>query len=180
MVQNNYGRLKDKLNERFGHIAMRDRYIADAKIRKRLSGETFRDFGQALEDLYRRAYPENPDMVQECAIKSFLDKCSEDYEFRLNVKRAQPKDLQAAVTCAMQEDCIRIGERDNRDRPVRKPVYSLNRPGADPEYNNYHRDTRDYRQRFDRYTDNQRPFVKKPGSVKKDGLWCGRVSHQYE
>jgi hypothetical protein len=48
---------------------------SEAKLRKRQAGESLRDFGQALEDLYRRAYPETPDIVEENAIKAFLDKC---------------------------------------------------------------------------------------------------------
>lgn len=63
-----------KMEQRIGHSAMKERYIADAKIRKRQSEESLRDFGKAIEDLYRRAYPENPDIVEENANKSFFFK----------------------------------------------------------------------------------------------------------
>jgi hypothetical protein len=49
-----------------------------------------RDFGQALEDLYRRAYPENSDIVEENAMKAFLDKCGQSEDFRLAVKMTRP------------------------------------------------------------------------------------------
>ena len=62
VFQKDYVRLKQKMEERDGHSAMKERYIADAKLRRQ-PGESLRDFGQALEDLYRRAYPENPDIV---------------------------------------------------------------------------------------------------------------------
>jgi hypothetical protein len=56
---------------------------------KRQAGESLRDFGQALEDLYRRAYSETPDIVEENAIKAFLDKCGQSEDFRLAVKRTR-------------------------------------------------------------------------------------------
>lgn len=51
VIQKNYGRLKERLNEGFGHAALKERYVADAKLRLRKANESFRDFGQALEDL---------------------------------------------------------------------------------------------------------------------------------
>ena len=64
--------------------------MAEAKLRKRQAGESLRDFGQALEDLYRRAYPENSDIVEENAMKAFLDKCGQSEDFRLAVKMTRP------------------------------------------------------------------------------------------
>jgi hypothetical protein len=125
--QGDYERLKEKMNQRFGHSAMKERYIADAKLRKRLPGESLRDFGQAIEDLYRRAYPGNPDIAEENAIKSFLDKCGQSEEFRLAVKRTRPKTLQEAVLNAMQEECLRIGEKElsKETKLGYKPVYEV-------------------------------------------------------
>ncbi|VDI82731.1 Hypothetical predicted protein, partial [Mytilus galloprovincialis] len=42
------------MNDRYGHATMKERYIADAKLRRRQPGESLRDFGQAIKDLYRR------------------------------------------------------------------------------------------------------------------------------
>jgi predicted metalloprotease len=75
------------MEERFGHTAMKERYMAEAKLRKR---QSLRDFGQALEDLYRRTYPENPNIVEENAMKAFLDKCGQSEDFRLAVKMTRP------------------------------------------------------------------------------------------
>lgn len=126
IIQRDYGRLKQKMEERFGHTAMKERYIADAKLRKRQNGESLRDFGQAIEDLYRRAYPDNPDIVEENAIKAFLDKCGQSEDFRLAVKRSRPKSLQEAVVNAMQEECLRVGEKDLvKERPANKVVYEV-------------------------------------------------------
>ncbi|VDI13691.1 Hypothetical predicted protein [Mytilus galloprovincialis] len=74
VFQRDYTRLRQKMEERFGHTAMKEKYIAEAKMRRRRDKESLRDFGQALEDLCRRAYPGNPDIVEENAVKAFLDK----------------------------------------------------------------------------------------------------------
>jgi hypothetical protein len=62
---------------RFGHSAVKKRYVTEDKLRKREPCESLRDFGQAIEDLYRRAYPGNPEIVEENSIKAFLDKCGQ-------------------------------------------------------------------------------------------------------
>ena len=95
---------------RFGHKAMKESYVAEAKLRRKKGTESFRDFGQAIEDLYRRAYPDNREHVQESSMKTFMDNCSGTEDFRLTVKRTRPKTLQDAVTAAMQEECIRMTE----------------------------------------------------------------------
>lgn len=38
-----------------GHTAMKQRFVTEAKLRKRNPEESCRDFGQAIEDLYCRA-----------------------------------------------------------------------------------------------------------------------------
>lgn len=123
----NYQLLKGALNQRFGHTALKESYIAEAKLRRKQDKETFRDFGQAIQDLYRRAYPENREYVLESSMKTFLDNCSASEEFRLAVKRTRPKTLDDAVTAAMQEECIRSTE--NKRYQVRKdyqpPVYNI-------------------------------------------------------
>lgn len=142
VFQKNYDRLKKKMDERFGHVAMKERYIAEAKLRHKQPNESFRDFGQALEDSYRRAYPGNPEIVEESAIKSFLDKCGQDEDFRLAVKRCKPKTLQEAVTSAMQEDCLRVGERElsNERKVFRRPILGLD----DANSNSGNGDTKAY------------------------------------
>ena len=109
-ILQDYRALKNALNERFGHTALKESYIAEAKLRRKQVKETFRDFGQAIQDLFRRAYPENREYVIESSLKTFLDNCSDSDDFRLAVKRTRPKTLDEAVTAAMQEECIRSTE----------------------------------------------------------------------
>ena len=126
VFQGDYNRFKRKMEERFWNTAMKGRYMAEAKLRKGQAGESLRDFGQALEDLYRRAYPENPDIVEENAIKAFLDNCGQSEDFRLAIKRTRPKTLQEAVVNAMQEECLRVSEKDlAREKPANEPFMKL-------------------------------------------------------
>ncbi|CAG2255551.1 unnamed protein product [Mytilus edulis] len=57
IIQRDHNRLEGKMEERFGHTAMKERHVTEAKLRKRKPEESLRDFGQAIEDLFRRAYP---------------------------------------------------------------------------------------------------------------------------
>lgn len=93
-VQKDHEKMKVKLNQRVGHSAMKERYLADAKLWRRLPGESLRDFGQAIEDVYRRAYHGHPDIIEGNAIKSFLDKYGQSEDFRLAIKRIRIKTLQ--------------------------------------------------------------------------------------
>ena len=122
--------LTTALDARFGHKAMKESYVAEAKLRRKKETESFRDFGQAIEDLFRRAYPDNREHVQESSMKTFMDNCSVVEDFRLAVKRTHPKTLQDAVTAAMQEECIRLTEnrKFNEKRDHKPPVYGVNIP----------------------------------------------------
>ena len=51
------------MDERFEHTAMKERYIAEANLRQKQKTESFRDFWQSIEDLYRRAYQNNLEIV---------------------------------------------------------------------------------------------------------------------
>ena len=133
----NWERLKAAMDDRFGHKAMKESYVAEAKLRHKKTSESFRDFGQAIQDLYRRAYPENREYVQESSMKTFMDNCSEIEDFRLAVKRTRPKTLEEAVTAAMQEECIRITESKNpKDKKDYKPqVYEVQDPKKGDHFN---------------------------------------------
>ena len=122
--RNNWESLITALDARFGHKAMKESYVAEAKLRRKKGTESFRDLGQAIEDLYRRAYPENREHVQESSMKTFMDNCSDTEDFRLAVKRTRPKTLQDAVTAAMQEECIRMTEDQSY---AEKRTYRVNR-----------------------------------------------------
>ena len=122
--RNDWESLITALDARFGHKAMRESHVAEAKLRRKKGTESFRDFGQAIEDLYRRAYPDNREHVQESSMKTFMDNCSDTEDFRLAVKRTRPKTLQDAVTAAMQEECIRMTEDQSY---AEKRTYRVNR-----------------------------------------------------
>ena len=128
-ILQDYNQLKLQMDNRFGYTAMKETYIVEAKMRRKLATESFRDFGQAIADLYRRAHPGNHDYVEEASLKTFMDNCNPNEDFRLAVKRTRPKNLQEAVTAAMQEECIRMTEnkdvKNRENHPVRH-VYRVN------------------------------------------------------
>ena len=129
------------MEERFGLLAMRDSYIAEAKLRRKKGDENFRDFGQAVESLFRRAYPESLDVIRENALTTFLENCSDSADFRMAVKRTKPQTLQEAVKNAIQEECIRMGESEKKSmsKPS-KPVFDLDEdPKITPERERYQR-----------------------------------------
>ena len=105
-----------KLEERFGPANMKDSFIADAKLRRKRKDESYREFGQVVEDLYRKAYPNNLDIVREQLLQTFLDNCHESTDFRLTVKRTDPKTIQEAITSAMKEECLRLTEKEKPQR----------------------------------------------------------------
>lgn len=156
VYKRNYSRLVEKMEERFGHASMKEKYMAEAKLRRRNKGESLRDFGQALENLYRRAYKDKPYLVEEHTLQAFLDKCGDSEEFRLAVKRTRPKNIFEAVSNAMQEECLRVGERElRRDiKPPGRPVMSVDSNAQrNQDYENtVHRGTVPgrYQRRFER------------------------------
>lgn len=67
------GRLIESIELRFGHSNMKESYLVEARLRRRTPGESFRDLVQAIiEDLYRRVYPSNSEVLQEIAFEHFL------------------------------------------------------------------------------------------------------------
>ncbi|CAC5406508.1 unnamed protein product [Mytilus coruscus] len=113
IIQRDYNRLKRKMEERFGHTAMIERYVTEAKLRKRKPEESLRDFGQPIEDLFRRAYPSNSEIVEENSIKAFLDKFGQSQDFRLAVKRTRPNTLEG--------------------KPAQRPIYEVEDGDSDAD-----------------------------------------------
>ncbi|CAG2254916.1 unnamed protein product [Mytilus edulis] len=110
-----------------GHTAMKQKFVTEAKLRKRNPEESCRDFGQAIEDLYCRAYPDSPEIEDENFIKTLLDKCGQSGDFRLAVKRTRYNTLHDAVINAMQEECFRVGEKGitKQFKPVQRPIFEV-------------------------------------------------------
>ena len=125
-IQSDCDSLFFRMEQRFGIMNMKDSYIADARLRRKKKDESYREFGQAIEDLYRKAYPDNVEIVEEQAIITFLDNCHESTDFRLAVKRTRPKTLHEAVTSAVQEESLQLTERERSKHDYRsRPIYTM-------------------------------------------------------
>lgn len=75
------------MDERFGHTAIKEMYVTEAKLRKRKLEESVIHFRETIHNLYRKAYPYNPNIVDEIYIKDFLDKCKQSEYVCLAIKR---------------------------------------------------------------------------------------------
>ena len=125
--QNDCDLLFSKMEQRFGIINMKDSYLADARLRRKQKNETYREFGQSIEDLHRKAYPDCAEIVGELSLSIFLDNCHESADFRLAVKRTRPKCLQDAVIAAIQEESLRQSEHQKPRNDYRSGrVYQMN------------------------------------------------------
>ena len=141
-IQSDCDALFMQMEQRFGLINMKDSYVADAKLRRKWKNESYREFGQAIEDLYRKAYPESAEIVREQSVSTFLDNCHDSSDFRLAVKRTRPRTLQDAITAAIQEESLRLTEREKvKDKRVfkiqNKPNYRRGSPIQTNSRNNW-------------------------------------------
>ncbi|MCG7878550.1 MAG: hypothetical protein N0C90_19795, partial [Candidatus Thiodiazotropha endolucinida] len=135
-VQNDWDTLFSRMEQRFGIMNMKANYIADARLRRKKKEESYREFGQAIEDLYRKAYPDNTEIVEEQAIITFLDNCHDSTDFRLAVKRTRPKTVHEAVTSAVQEESLRLTERErSKLDPRSRPIYAMGGASARARFN---------------------------------------------
>ena len=53
-VQNDWDALFSRMERRFGIMNIKASYIADARLKRKNKDELYREFGQAIEDLYRK------------------------------------------------------------------------------------------------------------------------------
>ena len=85
-LQGNLDSRLSNLEQTFGILNMKESYLANAKSRKKLKSETLRELGQTLDELYKKAYPSNAEMVHEQTLNTFLNNCHELTDLRLAVK----------------------------------------------------------------------------------------------
>ena len=71
------------------------------------------DFGQAVESLFRLAYPENLDVVTENALTTFLENCSDYADFRMAVKRTIPETLQNVFGMLSKKNVVGINRAES-------------------------------------------------------------------
>ncbi len=65
----------DLLTERFGPHKEKEIYIAEAQFRRKRKDENYRELGQAIEELLRKAYPGCPSAVSSLGLRYFKENC---------------------------------------------------------------------------------------------------------
>ena len=94
-----YQEVVDLLKDRFGPHKERQIYMAEAESRRMKKGENFREFGQAIEELLRKAYPDDPKSVEHFAVQFFRANCGNG-AIQEHIAIAKPEDVTAAITAA--------------------------------------------------------------------------------
>ena len=61
--------------------------------------------------------------MKEKSLQTFLDNCHESTDFRLTVKRADPKTIQEAITSAMKEECLQMTENEKTSSELSTNTY---------------------------------------------------------
>ena len=80
---------------------IKNSYLTKARLRRKKNSRIF-----------QKAYPDNTEIVEKQAINTFPENCYDTSDFRLAVKRTRPKTLHDAVTAAVQEEGLRLTERE--------------------------------------------------------------------
>ena len=102
VFQNYYNRLKQKQNERFGHVAMKE------ELHYRIKAATQTALGIFSMDRLMKTSSEVQILTIHKLNRSMRSKLS---LLNSDSQRTRPKTLQA-VTNAMQEECLRMAEKE--------------------------------------------------------------------
>ncbi|KAH3815522.1 hypothetical protein DPMN_144049 [Dreissena polymorpha] len=96
------------------HNKYKGKLFSRCQIEKKAENETYRELAQSIKDLLRKAYPDCSEQVGELLLNTFLSNCHDSDDFTVSVKRTRQKNLQDAVTAAIQEECLRQTEREKQ------------------------------------------------------------------
>lgn len=109
--RSSYMRLKEALSKCFDPCESEDWNRASLSSRRRLTGETAREFGNALRRLVAKSYPvANGDTQDLLAREHFIAHVGTG-ELRIQLRSARPATLEAAINLASELELIRELER---------------------------------------------------------------------
>lgn len=95
------------LEVRFGPYEERDTYLAEAKQRRKKTGESYREFAQGIEILLRKALPGQEIAIQLIGRTIFTDNC--DPKVRKTIRQAKAKTIREAVEAAVFDEKVIYG-----------------------------------------------------------------------
>ena len=96
------------LRERFEPASKQELHIAEFQTRKKLRGEGWADFGDALRDLADKAYPElDLDARERLSLNSYLEQIS-DAQVAFGVRQARPRTVREAVISTLQLESFKV------------------------------------------------------------------------
>jgi hypothetical protein len=119
-----YSQVVKLLRDRFGPYKEREIYVSEARNRRIKKGENFREFGQAIEELLRKAYPGDPKTVEFSAVQFFCDNCGGG-TIQEHIAMEKPKTVIEAVAAAQYwKDVMKpLQEKSAADESRRRGGY---------------------------------------------------------
>lgn len=114
--QYTYAELKHRLERILGPCNSQENYIIEFRSRKRRSGESLPELGQAMRRLVMQAYPDMSIESQEQLVTEQFKDAVDDGDLRSAIFRAKAKTLDQAVAAAVETECFLKAEKVRRGR----------------------------------------------------------------
>ena len=100
-----YESLLKAMDARFGVFERTASYVAELELRVKKKEEDYREFGQAIEQLCRKAYPGSYATAQTMALQNFTRGCGSP-SVSHHIRLGRPKDMMEAVELAYYYDFV--------------------------------------------------------------------------
>ena len=122
------------LKERFSPQGQTGLFRAQLKVRSRKKDEALPELASDIRRLVSKAYPDVSAVLREELGRDYFIEALDSPDVRMQVRRAKPKDLGAALTVALEEEAFfqveynkanflqRIGANACQDRAAESPV----------------------------------------------------------
>lgn len=123
-----YDNLKEALNKCFNPCESEEWNRASFSSRRRLPGETAREFGNSLRRLVAKSYPAADGATQDLLAREHFIAYIGVGELRIQLRSARPTSLEAAINLVTELELIRELERSNIATDAKVRGVSDNKP----------------------------------------------------
>ena len=115
--QQTFQEMVNRLEERFDRGLGTENYLMELRSRRRGQRETLPELGQAIRQLASLAYPDLPLDARERLSKEHFKDALTDSDLRAAVFRSKPRNLDEAVTAALEMECFQRVEARRHKMP---------------------------------------------------------------
>jgi len=99
-----YEHLVEKLRLRYGTSEQTEKYRLDLRYRRKESTETLQQLAGAVEKLTQLAYPSADIAARDILVRDGFIDALDDRHLQIDIRRQNPRSLDAALTRAMELD----------------------------------------------------------------------------